>query len=379
MGAPLSTAPSREGVLAPLAGGLEPTVSRELGATLVRAALGAAWTARNPREPFAERPRTARTERLYYRAEDAWESPIWRLPPTRDGRGEPVVLVAGLGIGHESFDFSPECSLARRLQEAGFDVYMAGLRGGRGSVPPPHGRAFDFDDLVSFDIPAILERIRGVSGCPRVLWVGHGLGGQLAYAHLARGGRPDLAGLVTMGAAVRFTRPRTQARLAAAAARLLPPELGLPVRALQQLLAAGSRPGVEGGVAGDGTDGPVLRGLMLHGGEDVGVGLARQLGRWIEAGVLCDRNDDIDYLAALGGCSLPLLAIASEGDEVCPPAHAKPVVERWCPERARWWLLGHEWGHIDPLVGRDARDHVHCEVVRWFEPLRAACWERAWR
>ncbi len=355
---------------------LRATVKRELGTALVRAALGAAWTARNPRESFAAAPDSAPVDRLYYRAADGWESPVWRLPRSLEGRGEPVLLMSSLGFGRLAFDFSEETSLARRLQAEGFDVYLGGYRGCPGSAPAEGARGFDFDDIVAFDIPAMLDKVREASGTNRVLWVGHAFGGQLLYGHLARGGG-GLAAAISLCAAVRFEAPRTEARLASLAAQLIPEGLNLPVRALHTLLSPASRPG-EGGLAGNGVDGPVLRGLMVHGSENVNAGLLRQVGTWLKAGVLCDRDDQIDYLAALRGQQLPLLVVAGEGDSLCHPHQAQPVVEAWSPGQAHWWKLGPEWGHLDPLVGRDAGERVHEELVRFLDRHRQECWRPGW-
>lgn len=342
----------------------------------MRTALGAVWTARNPREPFTRSPAPSRVDRLYYRAADGWESPVWRLPRSREGRGEPVLLLSGLGLGRLALDFDAETSLARSLQAAGYDVYLGGHRGGEGTVAPPGAGACDFDDIVTYDLPALIEKVCAASGTGRLLAVGHAFGGQLLYGHLALGGG-GLAAAVTLSAAVHFDRPRTEVRLATLAAQLLPAGAALPLRAMHAVLAPSSRPG-PASLVGEAVDGPVLRSLLLNGSEDVGVGLVRQVGTWLRAGVLCDRHDRIDYLAALRGHRLPLLVVAAEGDGLCRPHQARPAVEAWAPGAAHWWLLDGRWGHLDPLLGRDAGEHVHTELLRWLEPHREACWRADW-
>lgn len=346
---------------------------RELVASLSRLALGAAWTARHPREPYVAAPADAPRDRLYYQAEDGWEAPLWRHPPRAGASGEPVLLVHGLATGTRCFDYQEEGSLAAALVAAGFDVYLMEHRGDRHSVAPPGAPPFDFDDIAAFDVPAALATVRRVSGFPRVLWVGHAMGGQLLYAHLARGGGPDLAAAASLCAAVRFSLPRSQARLAALAAHLLPAAWSVPTRVVQQALSALAEPDLWAPLTSD-AEGPLVRGHLLHASEDVHAGLARQVARWLSSGWLCDRHDRLDYVEAMRGQTLPVFVVAAEGDRVCPPEAARPAFDVLNAADRRWLALGEGWGHLDPLLGRAAAAELFPALVAWLSRWRRACW-----
>ena len=60
---------------------------------------------------------------------------------------------------------------------------------------------------------------------------------------------------------------------------------------------------------------------------------------------------------------------------MCPPAAAEPVVEAAAPGSATWTVLGSRWGHLDPLLGRDAPGQVHAPLVRWMDERRTRCWD----
>jgi len=352
------------------------TPSRDLAGLVVRAAAQVAWTARNPSERFANRADGPPPDRVYYQAADGWEAPLLRYAPRHGASGEPLLLAHGLGTGATALDFREERSLARAAWRRGYDVYLLSHRGDRGSVPPPRARSFDFDDIVDLDLPAALDAVRRASGAERVLWLGHAMGGQLLYGHLARGGADDLAAGVALCAPVRFEAPRSAARVAAVVARLLPTGWRIPTRGLNRAMAPLGAPASLRALADD-TDGPDLRGWMLDGVEDVDAGLARQVARWVSTGAMCDRSDRFDYVSALAGVRLPVMVVAAGGDRICPPAAALPAAEALDARDLCWEELDESWGHLDVLLGRRAADELFPLLLDWLEEHRRDCWKPA--
>jgi len=350
--------------------------SFDLSALVLRAASEVLWGARNPCEPFANRADGLPPDRVYYRAADGWEAPLWRYPPRPGATGDPLILAHGLGLNQSALDFREGHSLARAAWRRGYDVYLLEHRGDRNALPPRRPGSFDFDDIVDLDLPAALSAVRRVSGAPRALWLGHALGGQLLYGHLARGGADDLVAGVALCAPVQFDSPPSAARLAAAAARLLPAGWRLPSRTLHRALAPLGGPAAFRTLAND-ASGPDLRGLMLDGVDDLPMGMIRQVARWVSSGKLCDRHDRFEYIAALRSVSLPLMILAAHGDPICPPAAARPAAEAIDARDLTWEELGPDWGHLDILIGRRAADVVFPLVLDWLEPHRRDCWRPA--
>ena len=347
--------------------------ARDFAGLVVRAAAHLTWSARNPGEPFANRADGMPPDRIYYQAADGWEAPLLRYPPRPGGSGEPLLLAHGLGTGTVALDFRETRSLARAAWSRGYDVYLLSHRGDRGSVPPTRARSFDFDDIVDLDLPAALAAVRRVNGAERVLWLGHAMGGQLLYGHLARGGAEDLVAGIALCAPVRFEPPHSAARVAAIAARLLPPGWRIPARGMHRLLAPFGAPGGLQALADD-TEGADLRGLMLDGMENLEAGLVRQVARWVSTGSMCDRHDRFDYVAALTGMRLPMMVVAAGGDRTCSPAAARPAALAMDARQLRWEELDGGWGHLDVLVGRRAADELFPLLLDWLDEHRADCW-----
>ena len=353
---------------------------RRLARGAAKAALAVTWRSLNPDEdgPFARPPHRGeyRLDRRYYTADDGWRSPLFQLDARPGTPGEPVVLAHGLGTNRHALDFARELSLARALSDAGFTVFLLEHRADRSASPPLGAtRAFDFDDIATRDVPAALEVIRARTGFPRAHWVGHGLGGQLLYAWLAHGRGDEIAAATTLCAPVLF--PRDPGLRALERLRfLLPAGLRVPTRAAAVLLSPTAAPGGSfleqlgaHDIAGD-----VARGLLLHGTEDLHLGLIRQLWLWHARGALTDRSGRLEYIEALAGLGTPLQVITSGSDTHCLPEQALPVLDHLAGPQATVGLDA-GWGHLDPLLSPRAATEVFPQVTAWLDSHRRRAWQ----
>jgi len=342
-------------------GGLVLPEPSDVVASVAKAALAAAFRVAQPesREKFETPPDRPVLRRLYYTTEDGWQAPLFRLEAPPGATGEPVIVAHGLGINRHAVDYGPDLSLARAIRDAGFEVFLLEHRGDASAIAPPRARGFDFDDIAAQDIPAAIDRVRADTGFGRVLFVGHAMGGQLLYAHLAHSRGDDVAGAVALCAAVEFERdPRRRLQVLRA---LMPRRWALPTRLIDVLTAPQARSSVD--VAGE-----LERGLRLHASQDVGVGVARQALVWLEAGVLCDRHNRLDYIEALAGVATPTLVLAASDDQA-HPAHRCVAVLDQLPGK----LHVVQGSHLAPLLG-DARHEAWEHVIGWLEEHRKDCW-----
>lgn len=348
----------------------------EVRRTVARVALAAAWGARHPLERFTERPAEDLAERGWYRSADGWECPLYRLRALPGRHATPVVLLHGAVLERRAFHLREQGSLASALLEAGFELWMPGHRGDRQSQPPAQSGPVDFDAVVQLDLPAAAERIRALTGCPRALWVGHELGGQLLWAFLASGGADQVAAGATLGAPMLFAPPASRARMAGQIARLLPAHWSLPLQAVARAL---SPSGLDhhGAALARQLDGPARRGVMVHAVGDLRAGFVRQADTWLRAGRLVDRHDRRDYLSALSGCTVPMLAVGSEDDPRCPPAAARAPLVELAPGAGRWHNLGSGWGHVDLVLGERAQQELHPVLCDWLRTNHRRCWSAA--
>lgn len=133
--------------------------------------------------------------------------------PLREG-AQPVILVAGLACNFEFYDaHTPEgvvfdeklpedlapwaegdphiqadpmkyYSMAYYLWKMGYDPWLANYRGqGRGEFRSGGASGYAIDELGIYDMPAIISRVRELTGIKPV-WVGHSMGGVMSYIYL---------------------------------------------------------------------------------------------------------------------------------------------------------------------------------------------------
>lgn len=195
--------------------------------------------------------------------------------------------------------------LAQAYARQGWRTIAFDFRGHGESVPPRHAADWSYDDLVRFDLPAVVECARARSDGKPVLVVGHSMGGHVALA--AQGsGRMTADALVVIACNLWLRRLETsRLRWAAkrAAGRIMAESLArvghLPARRLR--------------LGSDDASGHFVRDLLRFMRDD----------RWTSE----DGADD--YLASLARVVAPVSCVSSEGDLMtCHPASAELFASR---------------------------------------------------
>jgi pimeloyl-ACP methyl ester carboxylesterase len=149
---------------------------------------------------------------------DGADLALWRYrpdpeSPLRKG-AQPVILMPGMACNFEFFDVhTPEgveydeelpgdlapwaeddpyllsdpmryYSLAYYLWSQGYDVWLANYRGqGRDEVRSSGASGYAIDELGIYDMPAIITRVRELTG-RKPVWAGHSMGGVMSYMYL---------------------------------------------------------------------------------------------------------------------------------------------------------------------------------------------------
>ena len=318
------------------------------------------------------------SEITFFNTEDGWRLALRHYPPRKPLEGAlPVVLCPGFGLSATLFDLMEEVSLARFLQEHGHDVWLLDMRG-RGHADRPRlwgrrRRTWSFDDFVDFDVPAALEEVCRLSGASKVQWIGFSAGALTLMASRTEQINRRLASLVGLAACASFKRQRqllgpwrtramsiiwtpTASRLLAfLVGRLTPP----PFRAL---------------INPDNVDGPVFRRALINGLVRMSPRELVQYSRWVELDLFDSQDQGLDYRKNLPRLTVPTLLVSGPRDALCPGAAVEATLELMTGlgegralMASRQAGMSCNYGHLDLLLGRNARRDIFPHLLAWLD------------
>jgi alpha-beta hydrolase superfamily lysophospholipase len=324
--------------------------------------------------------------RHYAHTQDGWRIALHHHPPPAGGHGAAVILCHGMGSNRFNLDGPGRVSLARHLQRTGYDAWVLELRGAgysrRRLRLPPVPWSWTFEDYVQHDVPAALHLVRELTGQRRVLWVGHSLGGMIAYASLLSPAADAFAGVVTLASPGMTDIGHEAIDRWIALRRLLwlaPPRV--PTRALAWLGAPLARAIARSFRTlvrdwfwhPDNLDLEVVRFMMRHGIEDLPRSLLLEFARWYETKRMSDRYDLFSFGDHLDRVRVPILVIAGGRDRLTPPADLERLVGRLGSRDKTFFVAGHasglahEYSHVDLVLGRHAPDEIYPRVTAWLD------------
>jgi pimeloyl-ACP methyl ester carboxylesterase len=150
--------------------------------------------------------------------------------------------------------------------------------------------------------------------------------------------------------------------------------LGAP--ALPLLAAVFSREIHDWGWHPDNLELDVVRFMMSRGVEDLPRSLLLEFSRWYQARHMSDRYGLFEFADHLERIRTPMMIVAGSRDGLTPPADIRRVYERIGSEdkiyleAGREAGLGHDYSHVDLVLGRHAPDEIYPRVADWLEARR---------
>ena len=327
--------------------------------------------------------------RYHARTRDGWRLALYRYAPRRKSRGLPILLCHGMGSNRWNMDGPGRVSLARYLARRGHDVWIVELRGAGRSTHPTwwNGKRYSwtFEDYVQHDGPAALKTVLRETGAHQVHWVGHSMGGMIAYALLMSPVHRKIASAVTLGSPTMSDVGHPMLNLGVPyrsllryAPRRLPlgtlARLGSPLAPLLARLLARNIADM-GWVQGN-ADLRLLRTLMLTAVDDVPASLLREFARWYDTKAMSDRYGMFDFTEHLERITTPILVIAGSHDVLTPARDLAHVYERVASRDKVFRIIGKQHGfardysHADLILGLHAPDDVYPVILNWLEKHR---------
>jgi pimeloyl-ACP methyl ester carboxylesterase len=330
----------------------------------------------------------------YAYTQDGWRLGVRHYRPKHPEPGKlPVILCHGLGL-NATFWTITNHHLPSQLTARGYEVYVFDIRGsGENARLGRHDRLNWFlrqtlfrergehnwtvDDLIRYDVPAILDYVQRDTGQDRVNWVGHSLGGMLVFPYLELSpDRDRIANFVGMGSTVILAEtPQGDMLRANRGLRVLslfasPGRLGRPLSFFRV-------PGMESidrfYYSNENVDRLTVSRFYGYTLEDTGPGALRQLDPYLEYGHMLSADRTVDYSARLGAIKTPTLLIAGRGDIMSDvPSTELTFAGMGSPDKSLMIFGkadGHvaDYGHCDLVWSRHAPREIFPPLIDWLD------------
>jgi pimeloyl-ACP methyl ester carboxylesterase len=306
---------------------------------------------------------------------DGWELRLERtICPERFAPSRrPLLIVPGYGMNSFIFGYHPRgTSMTRCLAEGGFEVWSLDLRGQGSSRRLGAGHEpITLEGYAKQDLPAAIARVldHTTTSARDLVLVGASLGGSIAFAYLACSVAAPVAGLVALGAPLRWVEvhPLLRALFASSwvAGSLRLSGTRTWIRRLLPLLQRA--PWLLSMYANTATIDAEHLPEMTATVEDPQPEVNRQLALWIRERdlVLCGKNVTL----AMRDVKVPLLVVLSNRDGIVPEPTALSVVDFWggAAEVLRIGDAEDWYAHANLFVGNDAPSKVFAPLIAWIE------------
>nr|WP_232371453.1 alpha/beta fold hydrolase [Leptospira ainazelensis] len=308
----------------------------------------------------------------FAKTKDGWNLALHRhIPPQPNRQLAPVLVVHGIATNKYVVDLDRRHSLPYYLKLRGYEVFAVSLRGcGRSyHESPTRYEDFTFDDIVKYDVPAMIDKVKKITGADRISYVGHSMGAMILYSHfcisepkdtkdiaafVSLGGPGNLnhIGITLIGLLSRFPRARKMLDLKFGAS-ILAPLAGELYTPIDEILY---NPKV--------TSSKTVKKIMKNAIENISDGVTEQFMNWIETKEMHSLNGFYDYVRLQKNINVPSLFIAGEKDVIATPDSVRSVFENAGTKKKEFRVISKsngssdDYGHACLVMGDRADDDV---------------------
>lgn len=316
--------------------------------------------------------------------EDGWPLTVEYFPAVEGvaQKARPVVIAHGLLANRKYFKINEENSITAMLNRAGYNVYLIDLRarddaGSASWFFGDHTYNYNMDDYILRDVDRALSFVTEHSGAEKVNWIGHSMGGMIAYARIGTYKEGRIANLVTIGSPMDYP-PLPESQLLwyrLSGARVL-----LPMTPLELMTGFANAVPVfrldhveRSLIYPENTDDEIIEKLMVTCTNNVAHGVLDQFLALQRDHVLKSADGRLNYTENMKNIRVPALVIAGRRDHLGDPMGIKVSFDRIGSSDKTLFIaarsngLSEDYGHTDMLVGRRAHEEIHPLIIDWLD------------
>lgn len=325
-------------------------------------------------------PLPPQAEVLKARTQDGWGIALIHYRAQGAATGLPVLLCHGISANGRNMDLDEAHSLARWYAARGREAFAMSLRGNGDSdrADEAQGRppGYSMDTYATQDLPAAVAKVREATGASRVDYVGHSMGGIVAYIYLARGG-DGFNSATFLGSPMRFAWGRDLERMLRDFGMTVGPHLDTIDTPLVAALTAPMHGEIRTYADTvlynpDNIPPATWRKFMSTGVGTISGAVLRQFTLWLEKDAMISADGAIDYARALARVTTPVFVVAGKLDRLAPAANVKAGYDALGGPK-RFFIAGeqngfaHDYGHMDLIIGDRAGTELWPRVLAFQE------------
>jgi len=304
---------------------------------------------------------------------DGWKLALhqYETPPGIKKK-TPIICCHGLTGNHHCFDLAEHTSLAKFLARAGHPTFLLDLRGAgqseKGGPCREKSLHWKLSDHYQYDAPAAVDKVRELTGAQKVHWIGHSMGGMIAYAFLQTELAARISRVVILASPATFTYMQPVHRFRWIL-KILP---GVPLRTLTQSVA----PLFESWrflqtISGAIYLPPGHHALFAANCQDQSPGrLLWDFANFVKHGHYLT-DDGGNMLEGMKNISTPTLFMVGDADQTASDGAVEAAYQAFGSKEKEYLLLGKkqghasDYGHLTILLGGHVYDEVFPHIVRW--------------
>jgi pimeloyl-ACP methyl ester carboxylesterase len=311
----------------------------------------------------------------YFTTEDGWTLALHQYnPPAGVALERPVIVCHGLSGNHHGSDLTARTSLVRFLAAAGHPTFAVDLRGAGDSDKGGIGRGRPLNWKLShhykYDAPAAIDEVRRLTGADKVHWIGHSMGGMVAYAFLQSPVAAKISRCVILASPATFQYMRPVHKFAFLLKPLTSFEVpletlarsGAPLMEWSKLLQMIS--GNQELLPGHGA----LEAANCQ--SQTPASLLLDFTRFIAAGRYVG-DDGTDLLEGMRRISTPTLFMVGAHDKTAAWGAIQSAYDHFGSSEKKLIVLGRkhghkgDYGHMTILIGPHVYDEVFPHITAW--------------
>ncbi len=348
---------------------------------------------------FGNTPKTYQ-ETQYVETQDGWKLALHRYYQKGNVKYKtPVILCHGVGYNADFWDIEKKRSFAQYLAGQGYDVWSVSLRGVGNSTKSgwnlwrdifsfrpsdinnvsmePKTLNWNIDDHINKDLPAIIKKVKEVTGAKKVDWVGHSMGSMIVLAYLEKPENAEQIGNVVVIAPSCVHLKPQNAALDFIEKRKFILEVGLLIN--QRTLYKALVP-FQGGVkdpladlfySSENMDSKTITILYNDVVENISPGVMDQLILMLKEENFMSADGQINYSENLVNITNPILFIAGRDDNLATPETVRYGYRKVSSPDKKYLEFSkiegtkQDYGHNDLIIGKRAPEEVYPKIYGW--------------